>query len=106
VYLPAPDETLVVAVLRLVLHMPGSRTLKDRRRVVHAIRDRVFARHRAAFAEVGHLEATDRAVVAVSVVGNDARLLRSRLDTIRGEIEQGADALVADASVEMVTLGR
>lgn len=103
-YLPAPDETLVVGVLRLVLRMPGSRSLKDRRRVVHALRDRVQHRHHAAFAEVGHLEAHDAAVVAISIVGNDARHVRSRLDQIRGEVEQSVEALLSDANVELVTL--
>jgi uncharacterized protein YlxP (DUF503 family) len=103
-YFPAPDEVLVVGVLRLVLRMPGSRSLKDRRRVVSSVRDRVQARHHAAVADVGHLERHDAAVIAVTLVGNDARLLRSRLDTIRAEVEAGHDALLSDSNVEMLTL--
>lgn len=103
-YLPAPDETLIVGVLRMVLRMPGSRSLKERRRVVHALRDRIVHRHNAAFAEVGHLEAHDAAVVAVSLVGNDARHLRSRLDQIRDEVDRGVEALLSDANIELVTL--
>src|SRR5688572_1989224 len=95
-YLPAPDESLFVGVLRMVLRMPWSRSLKDRRRVVASLRDRVVARHRAAFAEVGHLEAHEAAVVAISVVGNDPRQLRARLDTIRGDAELTAEAHLAD----------
>lgn len=93
-YLPAPDEALHVGVLRLSLRILGSRSLKDRRRVVLSMRDRIQARHKASFAEVGHLDATDRAVVAVALVGNDARLLQSRLDQVRGEILGNADAVV------------
>jgi uncharacterized protein len=105
VYLPAPDEVLVIGVLRMVLRMPGNRSLKDRRRVVQSVRDRVHARHHAAFADVGHLERHDAAVIAVTLVGNDAKLLRSRLDTIRAEVEQQQhDALVSDSSVEMLSL--
>ena len=100
-YLPAPDEALFVGVLRMVLRMPGSRSLKDRRRVVSSLRDRVCARHHAAFAEVGHLEAHDAAVVAVSLVGNDARLVRSRLDTIRSDAESTLEALVTEAIVQV-----
>jgi hypothetical protein len=103
-YLPAPDESLVVGVLRLVLRMPGNRSLKDRRRVVQSLRDRVQVRHHAAFADVGHLEAHDAAVLAVSVVGNDARHVRARLDVIRADVETCAEALVSDSAVELVTL--
>ena len=98
-YLPAPDEALSVGVLRMVLRIPGSRSLKDRRRVVASLRDRVVARHRAAFAEVGHLEAHEAAVVAVSVVGNEPRQLRARLDTIRADAELTAEAHITSVNV-------
>ena len=103
-YLPAPDEQLLVGVLRMVLRMPGSRSLKDRRQAVQALRDRVQTRHRAAFAEVGHLEAHDAAVVAVSLVGNDGRLLRARLDSIRADVEQVAEAHLTESSIQVLTL--
>jgi hypothetical protein len=100
-WLPAPDESLFIGVLRMVLRIPGSRSLKDRRRVVASLRDRVHARHHAAFAEVGHLESHEAAVVAISVVGNDARLLRSRLDAIRGDAEATLEALVSEANIQV-----
>ena len=103
-YIPEPDESLVIGVLRLVLRIPGSRSLKDRRRVVQSVRDRVQTRHHAAFADVGHLEAHEAAVLAVSVVGNDGRLLRARLDVIRADIELTAEALITDSVVELLTL--
>jgi uncharacterized protein YlxP (DUF503 family) len=101
-WLPAPDEALIVAVLRISLRIPGSRSLKDRRRVVASVRDRAQARHHVAFAEVGHLEAHDRAVVAAVVVGNDARQLRARLDALRADVESTADAILLDAAVEII----
>ena len=103
-YLPAPDEALLVGVLRMVLRIPGSRSLKDRRRVVWSLRDRVVARHRAAFAEVGHLENLQAAVVAISVVGNDARQVRARLDTIRGDAELTLEAHVTEVNVWIVPM--
>ncbi len=88
----------------MVLRIPGSRSLKDRRRVVSSLRDRVQTRHRAAFAEVGHLEAHEAAVVAISVVGNDSRQLRARLDTIRADAESVLDAHVTDASIRILSM--
>ncbi len=104
-YLPAPDERIVVGLLRVVLHVPGSRSLKDRRRVVSSLKDRLVARHKASVAEVGHLEAHDRAVLAVTVVGNDARLVQSRLDHLRQDIVSVADAIVVDAQARTWTVG-
>ena len=103
-YLPAPDEALFVGLLRMVLRIPGSRSLKDRRRVVASLRDRVHARHHASFAEVGHLEAHDAAVVAIVVVGNDPRGLRARLDGIRGDAEATLEAFVSDATIRILPM--
>ena len=105
-YLPAPDEHLHVGVLRLVLRIPGSRSLKDRRRVVASLRDRVASRMHAWLAEVGHLENHEAAVLATSVVGNDARVLRSRLDQIRAEAEMMGDAFVAEHQTEIFPFSR
>jgi uncharacterized protein YlxP (DUF503 family) len=103
-YLPAPDEALFVGILRMVLRIPGSRSLKDRRRVVQSLRDRVHSRHHATFAEVGHLEAHEAAVVAIAVVGNDARGLRARLDAIRSDTESTAQALITEANVQVLPM--
>jgi uncharacterized protein YlxP (DUF503 family) len=72
--------------------------------VVQGLRDRVQTRHHAAFAEVGHLEAHEAAVVAIAVVGNDARQIRSRLDTIRADAEATVEAVLSDASVRVLPL--
>jgi hypothetical protein len=105
VIFPAPDEALWVGVLRLVLRVPGSRSLKDRRRVILSLRDRVQSRHHASVSEVGHLDAIDRAVVAVGVVGHDSRTVQARLDTIFADIEATADALVEERSTELLQMG-
>ena len=100
-YLPAPDESLLIGVLRLSLHIPGARSLKDRRKVVQALRDRAHARHKAAFAEVGHLEAHDAAVLAVALVGNDAKNLRARLDAVRSDAWSSPEAHVLSAIIDI-----
>lgn len=100
-YLPAPDEQIRIGVLRLSVRIPGSRSLKDRRRALLGLRDRVAARHHAALAEVGHLEDHDRAILAVALVANDARVLQSRLDAIRAEADARGDLLILDAATEI-----
>ena len=101
-FLPAPDESLWVGVLRLGLFVPASRSLKDKRRVVASVRDRLRARHHVAVAEVAHLEDHTRAIVAVSLVGNDPRGLRSTLDALAWDLQSWCEARVE--SVEVAVL--
>jgi uncharacterized protein YlxP (DUF503 family) len=67
---------MIVGVLRLTFHIPHARSLKDKRRVVQKLRDRVRSRFDVSIAEVGaqnlHQRAvfTDRATELVTI-GDD-----------------------------------
>lgn len=100
--LPAPDEQLWVGVLRLGLVVPGARSLKDKRRAVAQLRDRLRARHNLSVAEVGHLDSPLRAVMAVSMVANDPRFLRSALDALVHDIQNWSMALIESSDVEVL----
>lgn len=103
-FLPAPDEAIWVGVLRVSLQISGARSLKDRRQVVNSLRDRVQAKFRVSFADVGHLEAHGMAVVAVSAVGNDSRLIQARLDSVFTDMEAVADAIILSRAVEIIAI--
>ncbi len=100
--LPAPDESTWVGVLRLQLHVPGSRSLKDKRRAVNQVRDRLRARHNLSVAIVGHLEDHQRAVLTGVMVANDSRFLRSALDAIAHEVGTWRAAIVQDVDVSVM----
>lgn len=104
-YFPAPDEQIWVGVLRILLHVPGSRGLKDRRKAVQSLSQRISSRHSATVADVGHLDNPASAVLAVSVVGNDPQVLRARLDTIRGEAENHGDAYLESTELWIERMG-
>jgi uncharacterized protein YlxP (DUF503 family) len=76
--------------------------LKDKRKVVAQLRDRLTARHRVAVAEVGWLEDAVRGVVAVSMVGNDAQHVRASLDALAHQIAQWSAALIEDVAIDVM----
>ncbi|MAY80319.1 MAG: hypothetical protein CL930_05970 [Deltaproteobacteria bacterium] len=98
-FLPAPDESCWIGLLRLGLRVPGSRSLKDKRRAVSQIRDRLRARHNLSVSETGHLEDHGRAILCIALVANDRRFVQSVLDGIAHEVGQWRAALVENASV-------
>ena len=101
-FFPAPDESHWVGVLRLGVRVPGSRSLKDKRKAVSQIRDRVRARKNFSIAEVGHLEDHTRAVLSVALVANDQRFIQSALDQLAHEVSTWRSALVEEATVIVV----
>lgn len=65
------NASIHVGVLLLDLHIPAARSLKDKRRLVKSLKDRVFARLRVSIAEVGALDKWQRSVVGISMIAND-----------------------------------
>ena len=86
-WFPAPDESIWIGLLRLKLIVPNSRSLKDKRKAISQLRERVRARLQLSVAEVGHLEDHRHASMAITMVGNDQKMIRTRLDALVYDIE-------------------
>ena len=98
-YFAAPDESNWIGLLRIGVRVPGSRSLKEKRKSVAQIRDRIRAKKNFSVAEIGHLEDQQRAVLSVGMVGNEKRFLQSALDHLAHEIGTWRSAVVEEATV-------
>jgi uncharacterized protein YlxP (DUF503 family) len=74
------DERIFVGVVRLVLRIPGARSLKDGRRSVVSLRDRLRHRFDLTFNEVGQGERPDMRIVVLTTAGKDRRVIQTMLD--------------------------
>jgi len=93
---------MVVGLLSLDLHFPGARSLKDKRRALRSLEDRLRRRFNVAVAEVGHHDLRQRCQLAVVSVNTDQDRLVSTLDGVGGETERSAEIEVLDASTEIL----
>jgi len=96
---------MFVGVLRLTFHIPAARSLKEKRRVVQKLRDRIRARFDVSIAEVGAQDLHQRAVFGVSVVSSDAAVCDSVLEQVARAAESLGDAVLTDRTTEIVTIG-
>jgi uncharacterized protein YlxP (DUF503 family) len=96
---------MFVGVGRLVLQIPGARSLKDRRRVVKSFKDRVRAKLPVSIAEVGDLEQLQVATVGVAVVANETERCDEILAAAVGMARVLPDAVLADVRTEVVPFG-
>ncbi len=71
-----------VGLLHLEVTIGDAMSLKDKRRIVKSFKDRIAHRRNVSIAEVDHLDSMRSAVLAVSMVGNDARYIESALRKI------------------------
>ncbi len=91
---------MVVGLLTLDLHFPGARSLKDKRRVLRRLIDRMRNRFNVSVAEVDHQDLWQRARVAVVSVNTAQAHLETTLDKALAEAERIPDLEVADAETE------
>lgn len=83
---------MVVGILQFELLVHGAESLKDKRRVVSSVKDRLHRGHQAAVAEVAAQETLNLAVLGLAVVGSDGRHLGQVLDRITAELRALPDA--------------
>ena len=95
---------MVVAVAQLTLFIPENNSLKGKRKVVKSLIEKVRHRFEASVAEVDDNDLWQKATLGVALVGNDARLLTTRLDQISTFIENQHLAEIVDSHVELCYL--
>ena len=78
---------MVVGLLSIELHLPGSRSLKDKRMVLRGIKDRL-RKFNVAVAEVAHQDLWQRAGLGVVTVSTTNARVDQELAAVVGEIER------------------
>jgi uncharacterized protein len=92
---------MVVGVLRLVLVIPGARSLKEKRHAVRKITDRVRSRYNVGIAEVAENDVWQRAVLGVAAVANDRSFVNEVLDKVVRDVEQVGVADLVSREMEI-----
>ena len=89
---------MIIGLLVLEIHFPQARSLKDKRQVLHRIKDRVLRKHNVAVAELDFQDKWQRARLGLVTISNDRSLVDNTLNRIREEVEStdGGQVLMAD----------
>ena len=93
---------MVVGVLRVRLAIFEALSLKDKRRVIKSLKDRIAARHNVSVAEVDDLDHRQAATLGLALVANDARFVESSLAKILDEIRANPRASLLDHDLELL----
>lgn len=96
---------MFVGVLRLSFHVPGARSLKDKRQVVRSFRDKVRARLDVSIAEVADQDLHQRATFGVAVVSADSSMCDEILASVASMANNVRDAVLLDRQTEIIPLG-
>ncbi|MCX5800427.1 MAG: DUF503 domain-containing protein [Candidatus Eisenbacteria bacterium] len=73
---------MVVGIVLIELHIPGSTSLKAKRSVLNRIKERLKSRFNASVAEVDYQDLWQRAAIGVAVVGIEKGVVENTLSHI------------------------
>lgn len=73
---------MMVGVLTLDLAIFDAQTLKDKRRVIAGLKQRLRNRFNVSVAEIDHTDKPKRCSLGVAVVSQESRALHSQLDLV------------------------
>jgi hypothetical protein len=93
---------MILGVLQIHLLIHGSESLKDKRRVVKSLKDRLHREHLVSIAEVAQHDLLNSAVLGLALVGSDGKHVGEQLDGICAKLRQMHDAEVASISREVL----
>ncbi|HZS91562.1 MAG TPA: DUF503 domain-containing protein [Chloroflexota bacterium] len=93
---------MVVGICRLTLSIADSYSLKDKRRVVKSLTERLRHRFNVAVAEVDEHEVWNAAVIGVTCVSTSSTHARDILDHVISFADGHVDAELVDSSVEIL----
>ncbi len=85
---------MVVAISVFELHIPAGRSLKDKRRVVKALKERIHRRFRVSIAETDHHDLHQRAEIAVAAVHLSRAEMEKMMDEIHEMLDEVPDAML------------
>lgn len=92
---------MVVGTLNLKLAIFGAYCLKDKRRAVNSLKERLKSRFNVSVAEVGSLDRWQQAELGVAVVGNDGEFVHGALDKLVAYVRQDTSTSLVDYQKEV-----
>ena len=93
---------MTIGVLQLELGIEDAMSLKDKRRVVKSLKDRIAHGHNVSIAEVGALDEHRRSIIGIAMVSNDARYVESQLSKLVDFVRMVPQVSLMDYQIELL----
>jgi len=93
---------MVIGILQFELFIRGGESLKDKRRVVQSVKDRLHREHMVSIAEVAAHDTLNRAVLALACVGTDGARVGEVLDHVMPKLRSFPGAELGDCNRQLL----
>ena len=94
------EADVTIGLLHMEFSIPGSRSLKDKRRAMNSLKSRMRNRYNCSVAEIGFKDKWARAQLAVCVISDESAHVHSQLNEIVRFASKHHLAELMDYSIE------
>ena len=92
-----------IGVLQFSMDIPGALSLKDKRRVVQGLREKLRRTFNISIAEVDDHDVHTVATLGAVMAGSDLPYINGALDKILDELRKWRDAQLSDSQLEIIS---
>jgi hypothetical protein len=93
---------MTVGILQLELTIEDAMSLKDKRRVILSLKDRIAHGHNVSIAEVGALDEHRRSILGLAMVCNDHRYVEGALSKLVDFVRTVPSVVLVDYQIEFL----
>lgn len=93
---------MTIGVLQLELSIGDAMSLKDKRRVIKSIKDRIAHGHNVSIAEVGALDEHRRSILGIAMVANDSKYVQGTLNKLVDFVRAVPQVDLLDFQIELL----
>ncbi len=79
---------MVLAWAKISMRIPGIKSLKEKRKIIKSLKDRIFAKFKISISEVGDNDIWQRATLGLAIVSSDRSYAQKSLDMVFQLISQ------------------
>ena len=93
---------MTIGVLQLELSIGDAMSLKDKRRVIKSLKDRIAHGHNGSVAEVGALDEHRRSIMGIAMVANDHAYVEGALSKLVDFVRSVPSVELMDYQIDFV----
>jgi len=92
---------MFVGVMRVEIFLPGSNSLKAKRRIINSIKGKIRSKYNVGISEIEFLDKWQHTLIGIVGVSNDSKFLQSSFNKIVDRIKAFRDINVLDWSIRI-----
>ena len=90
-----------IGALRVYFSILDAHSLKEKRRVMRSLKDRLMSNFNVSVAEIGHNDKWQVGELAIVTVANDGKFVNSVLDSVKNHIALNPSVRVIESEMEI-----